>query len=204
MLVFGHVGLTLGAAVALAGVMEARRKGDTPRRSWFGALAEFMDIRLLMVGSLLPDIIDKPVGLFLFRDFFSDGRIFSHTLLFLILLAAPGIWLYRRSRRTWLLALAFGTLTHLVFDQIWLAPRTFFFPLYGWGFDKIVVDHWISHMIVGLFNNTFVWASELAGLVILLWFGGWLLTRKSIMPFVKSGRLATFQSPAADQPHTHR
>ena len=47
-----------------------------------------------MVGALLPDIIDKPVGLFFLREAFGHGRLFSHTLLFPTLVALVGFYLY--------------------------------------------------------------------------------------------------------------
>ena len=39
------------------------------------------DLFLLVVGSLLPDIIDKPLGLILYHGF-GNGRLYAHTLLF--------------------------------------------------------------------------------------------------------------------------
>jgi len=93
------------------------------------------------LGSLLPDIIDKPVGQFFFRDTFSNGRIFCHTLLFLILITLAGLCLYRSRGKTWLLGFSFGTFMHLIQDQMWLEPRTFLWPLYGFAFEKIDLTH---------------------------------------------------------------
>ena len=75
----------------------AAQAGTKGKPAWFDALARRVDIRLLAIGSLLPDIIDKPVGQVFFRGTFSDGRIFSHTLLFLALVSLGG---YARRRRT--------------------------------------------------------------------------------------------------------
>src|SRR5665811_1301066 len=41
------------------------------------SLSRFLDIRVLMIGSLFPDIIDKPLGFI----GFGDGRSITHTLL---------------------------------------------------------------------------------------------------------------------------
>jgi len=99
MLVFGHVGITLGAAVLVNGAVNMRAThaapvasqsravlqiANEPRarlkawsiRSWFEYLGRFLDIRVLMVGSLVPDIIDKPISLFLT----GNGRAYAHTL----------------------------------------------------------------------------------------------------------------------------
>ena len=90
MLVLGHAGITLGAGVLLNSALiksgRAPFKGQSPQSSrklsWISSLGSRIDIRILMMGSLLPDIIDKPVGRLLLRDTLNNGRIFSHTLLF--------------------------------------------------------------------------------------------------------------------------
>src|SRR4030043_727323 len=102
MLLFAHPGITLGAATLIADAVNRKP-------SWFASLSRYLDIRWLMVGSLLPDIIDKPVGQYFFRDTFNNGRIFSHTLLFFIVLTAIGFFLYKRHCHIWMLSLAAGT-----------------------------------------------------------------------------------------------
>ncbi len=136
MLVFGHTGITLGATILLAGALKSTVSphvrgnkltgqefpvtNDSPRNklSWFIFLRQYIDIRLLLIGSLLPDIIDKPLGQFFFRETFSSGRIFAHTLLFFVLITLAGYYLYHKRNKTWLLALSFGTFTHLILDQM--------------------------------------------------------------------------------------
>ena len=159
MLIFGHTGLTLGAAVVLNSVLGKRdhpairvnglkgqcqpslrmppAQNSISVNSWLYSLANRIDIRLLLIGSLLPDIIDKPVGQFFFRDTFSNGRIFCHTLLFLILISLGGLYLYYNRKKTWLLVLSFGTFTHLILDAMWRTPRTLLWPLYGLSFERV-------------------------------------------------------------------
>ncbi|MGK5087951.1 metal-dependent hydrolase [Bdellovibrionota bacterium FG-2] len=102
MFIFGHLGFGLTLA-----------KPWAKRLSW----------RLVLVGTLLPDILDKPLyyalvwttgkrGLEL--GLISSGRTFGHTALFLATLCAAT--LLRRSRL--LAALALGTATHLLLDAI--------------------------------------------------------------------------------------
>ena len=147
MLVFGHAGITLGAAVLLKSTLgrthslrprvnkvteclestpkmhSAQNEPSSGRARWLTFL-EKIDTRLLLIGSLLPDIIDKPLGTFFFRDTFSNGRIFCHTLAFLLLITLVGIYFYRSRGKTWLLVLSLGTFTHLICDQMWLASQT--------------------------------------------------------------------------------
>ena len=118
MLVFGHTGITLGVAALLGRASYKRdflpavvkcpderskllteetsdcNHPSMSKVSWLSSLANHIDIRVLLLGSLLPDIIDKPVGLYFWRDTFSNGRIFCHTLLFLMVITLAGLYLY--------------------------------------------------------------------------------------------------------------
>ena len=56
MLIFGHVEITLGTAVLLNGTLTKGYSlcaGD--RASWLASLGNRIDIRLLLLGSLLPE-----------------------------------------------------------------------------------------------------------------------------------------------------
>lgn len=207
MLVFGHTGITLGTAALLAGVLGNSRLSKTTRNeaiessphhsyvvpkrkaSWLTYLGSHIDIRLLLIGSLLPDIIDKPVGQFFFRATFNNGRIFCHTLLFLILVTVAGIYLYRCYSKTWLLTFSFGTLTHLIFDQMWCAPRTLFWPILGLTFQRADISNWMPDIFQALLTNPVVYLPELVGAVILIWFAWLLLHRRNIYSFIKYGQV---------------
>lgn len=188
MLLLAHTGITLGAATLLAGATELKKKNGDGILTWFTSLAEYVDIRILLVGSLLPDIIDKPVGVFFFRGTFSSGRIFAHTLLFLVILTAAGYYLYRRRRRTWLLVLAFGTFVHIILDQIWATPRTMLWPLLGFTFDRLEVSEWLTYWFWDLFIYPDLFIPEILGLAILLWFGITLIRRKQVGVFLRYGK----------------
>ena len=189
MLIFGHAGITLGAATLLAGTVKSNPSSQIGKASWFTSLGSYIDIRLLLLGSLIPDIIDKLVGQLFFRDTFSQGRIFSHTLLFLIIITAVGFYLYKSRRKVWLLTLAFGTFMHLVLDEIWLAPRTLFWPLLGFAFERIELTDWALNIFRVLLSNPAVYIPEAVGLMMLLWFGLVLAGRKKIGVFVKYGKV---------------
>jgi len=138
---------------------------------------------------LLPDIIDKPIGQVLFRETFNNGRIFCHTLLFLVLVTVAGLFFYRRKGKTWLLAFSFGTLTHLVFDQIWRSPRTLLWPLLGYNFESVDLTDWIGKIWHVLFTDAAVYIPELIGLLILFWFMWVLLYRRNTYAFIRYGRV---------------
>jgi inner membrane protein len=210
MLLFGHIAIPLGAVILLNGAIsrsqasptvneskgnpqpspevapQNRSSGGTTSR--FASLLNRIDMRLLIIGLLLPDIIDKPIGLFIFRDTFSNGRIFSHTLLFLILITLGGLYLYWRRNKLWLLVLAFGTFTHLILDQMWLEPRTLLWPLYGFSFPRTDLTNWTWDMLHALLTNPAVWLPELAGAVIVGCFVWLLVRRGNFYAFIRNGR----------------
>jgi len=108
MFVFGHIGLTAGL-VYLFG-----RKFNSP-----------VDYRYVIFGSLLSDVIDKPLGNIFLYEALNNGRIIGHSLVFVLLLTAIGI--YRKN----ILYAAFGVWTHLLLDSMWLNQITLFWPLLG-------------------------------------------------------------------------
>jgi membrane-bound metal-dependent hydrolase YbcI (DUF457 family) len=150
----------------------------------------YLDIRWLLVGSLLPDIIDKPVGLYIFSDTFSNGRIFSHTLLFLIVIAAVGFYLLKKHRQSWMLALAAGNFAHLILDGMWQTPETLFWPLLGFSFPTEELEGWASTIWKVLFSDPSVYIPEIVGLVILLVLCWLLIRRKKVLAFIKYGKVS--------------
>jgi membrane-bound metal-dependent hydrolase YbcI (DUF457 family) len=81
------------------------------------------DYRLVVVGALLPDLLDAPFG----------GARWAHTLLgavavlTLVMLATRG----RRHARRSLLAVPIGMFAHLVADGMWARTHTFWWPFFG-------------------------------------------------------------------------
>ena len=104
MLLFAHLGLTLAA----------------------GRLASRADLACLALGSILPDIIDKPLGLIVFGTP-SMGRTVAHTFLFLLIITLLAI----RFHDLRIASISGGIATHLVLDFMWMSPVTLFWPLLG-------------------------------------------------------------------------
>ena len=190
MLILGHAGITLGAATLLAGAINSRRSPQSTKVSWFTSLSSYIDIRVLLIGSMLPDIIDKPVGCYFFRETFSNGRIFGHTLLFLVVIAAAGYILYGLRRRVWLLTLAAGTFVHLILDEMWQSPLTLFWPFLGFTFEREEFTDWLLDMLQSLLYFPAVYLPELVGLAVLLWFGLILIARRQVGGFLRYGKIS--------------
>ena len=128
MLILGHLGCALAATQA----GEAVYKRVSGRR--FSAAARLIDYRILAVGALLPDIIDKPLSL-IFQPEVLDGttRNIGHTLLFSLLLLV--VWRLVSGRRmNFLLPLGIGSALHLLLDGMFTLPSTLLWPFMGWEF----------------------------------------------------------------------
>ncbi|MDO8715488.1 MAG: metal-dependent hydrolase [Dehalococcoidales bacterium] len=192
MFLFGHTGITLGVASLWANALRVPPTiSGIPKHktSWFVPLGTRVDIRLLLIGSLLPDIIDKPLGIYIFPEALSNGRIFSHTILFLLVVTMVGIYLYRSRGKTHLLAVSFGVLTHLILDQMWLAPRTLFWPIYGFAFDKYGTTDWIVHILHRVVTYPSDYIPELIGAATLVWFTLALVQKRAVFRFLKYGQI---------------
>lgn len=151
-----------------------------------------MDLRLLVVGALLPDLVDKPLGRVFHTGGYDNGHLWGHTLLFsavlmVVILAATE----RRSpmRRMWF-PLAVGSLFHLVLDGMWFSAETFLWPFLGTDFAEGEPGN-LGDAFINSLTNPWVVAGELVGLVYLMWL--WRRARlteaKYRRLFMRSGRL---------------
>ena len=213
MLLFAHAGITLGAGILLdklligsepfssrliyqakspnkLGNYSAHDCPSANRISLFTSVKNRLDYRFLLVGSLLPDLIDKPVGNILFYSTFQNSRIFGHTLCFNVLLAILGLYLYKSREKTWLLVLSFGSALHLIQDEIWHDLETFFWPVYGLIFPRVDTTNffgWLPEMFHELTTDVRVYVPELIGLAILGWFMIRLVQEKRVYAFITKG-----------------
>ena len=128
---FAHIGI----ALLFARLLQRRLK--------------LRNFRLVALGSMLPDLIDKPLTLI----GIGSGRFVAHSMLFTIAVALL-------SREV-----GFGCVMHLLLDRIWEEPRVLFFPLLGLPPTK---PHTIYDFIRILLTNRTVQMGEFVGLVCLV------------------------------------
>ncbi|HNX16784.1 MAG TPA: metal-dependent hydrolase [Methanoregula sp.] len=83
------------------------------------------------IGSVLPDLIDKPLGYIIFNSTLSNGKIFFHSLSILILFFIAGLIAWHWFRSNAFLWVTVGVLCHQVVDAMWMYPVTWFYPLLG-------------------------------------------------------------------------
>jgi len=145
-----------------------------------------IDYRLVLLGSMFPDIIDKPLGIFIFAGLIANGRVYTHTLLVNLILVLIGVYLVKRKRPNFL-TFSLSSCFHLILDEMWLSPQTLFWPLYGWGFPEEDISHWWESIFQGLFTNPWVYWPEIIGAIILLRFGIILIKRGMVAKFLLKG-----------------
>ncbi len=162
---------------------------DCPPDNHSGAdsLAGRLDYRLILLGSMLPDVIDKPLGIWLLRDALSNGRVFAHTLLFAVLLLAVGVYVYVSRRNLNLLCLSFGNIAHLGLDEMWLTPGTLLWPFYGCNFERHDVSRWLETQLMALGTEPKVYLSEVVGALLLALFFFSLVRRGRLHSFLRTG-----------------
>ena len=103
-----------------------------------------------MLGALLPDLLDKSLGLWLASEI--SGRTFGHTLLFAVLLLVFSLFILGFTGSRGLLVLSLASAGHLLMDRMWEAPQTLFWPLYGLPFGGAEHDlspDWIRWVQTG-------------------------------------------------------
>jgi membrane-bound metal-dependent hydrolase YbcI (DUF457 family) len=141
MLLFGHLGITLGVFFGLGFFI--------PR------LRNIIDPRYMVIGALLPDLVDKPLGRVIFASSLANGRLIGHTLLFAFVVLLIGLYLYDKKRDTRVLALASGSFLHIFEDQMWAQPATYFWPLLGLRFSKDYTDYTGMEYLMKMLEKSF-------------------------------------------------
>lgn len=171
MLLLGHAGITLGLTKGLEKYLSCRGMKN---------LTGLIDYRLVFLGSLLPDIIDKPLGGLVLRETLGNGRIYSHTLLFLFFLIIAGKFACFKYRRPGLFVLAGGSTIHCILDGMWRSPETFLWPVNGWTFPKGDPENWLRLWADLLTYPDYYLPEILGGTIILIFFTSWLHERLTL------------------------
>ncbi len=111
------------------------------------------DYRLLVVGALLPDLLDAPLG----------GARTAHTLLGAVVVLTAVMLATRRRRRLRrsLLAVPIGMFAHLIADGMWTRTETFWWPFFGRSLtDRLpALDHGPAVLAI----------EEAVGLAVVVW-----------------------------------
>ncbi len=148
-----------------------------------------VDFRLVLVGSILPDLIDKPLGAILHLD----ARLWAHSLLFLAALLLLSLLPALRGMR-WV---GFGDAVHLLVDLIWQQPQVALWPILGLAFPA--GEQSFGGYLYILLTDPYVQFGEIVGTLILIAVA-WryrLYRWPALRQFLKDGRLV---EPASAYP----
>lgn len=173
-MLFGHLGITIGIIYLLCVVLKMKFSHRI--------------LAVTVVGAVIPDIIDKPIGQILFYDYFYNNRIFTHTLLFLVMLVIITTYMYSKGHK-WAPILPVAAAVHLMLDSMWKQPHTLFWPMFGLSFEKMDLSNWANDNINALQHNPHVYVPELIGLVILL-----IIAKILFIPRPEKARLANISA----------
>jgi hypothetical protein len=119
------------------------------------------------IGSILPDLIDKPLGYIVFEATLDYGRIYAHTVLFFLVVLVIGLLVWYRYRSFVGVALALGVLSHDLLDAMWAEPANWYYPFLGPFQGRHVENFFLSGLTQELTNPS-EWLFALAVLLILV------------------------------------
>jgi hypothetical protein len=153
-----------------------------------------VDVRFLLLGAILPDLIDFTLGTALFADRYSTGELWFHTLLVASVYMTLVLLLTRRGRRRRaFMALGVGWLFHLLLDGMWTDPEIFLWPFFGWEIAPGEAPYWPLAWERAM-SDPWRWVLEIVGLTYLLWlwFAVGLNRKERRLMVVKTGRLPDY------------
>lgn len=143
-----------------------------------------MDLRFVVIGAILPDLLDLPVGILTWPRF-ETPRLAAHSLVFAALALVTTLVVTRRGLwRKRLVLVTVGVLLHLALDGMWRDPETLWWPFLGWLFTSTGVASFAGYA-TDVLTNPVVWLGEAVGLVylVVLWRRAGLsdATRRSVL-----------------------
>lgn len=149
-----------------------------------------MDLRWVVAGSLLPDLIDKPIGSIAFHGTFGTHRLAAHAIVFPVVGLFAAIAATRRGSaiRKGLIGLVIGVLFHLVLDGAWADPEAFWWPFLGIEFPE-VADSAFWPLVRRMLSDPWVWAGEAVGAAYLAYLARLVPAAGGFAAVARSGRL---------------
>jgi len=96
------------------------------------------------IGSILPDLIDKPLGQIIFATSIGYGRIYCHTLLFFFVMLITGILVWHYLKSPVIIALSLGIFSHGILDLMWQNLKTWLWPFMGPFHGRLSEDYFFT------------------------------------------------------------
>jgi hypothetical protein len=153
---------------------------------------EKVDLRWIVFFGILADLVDKPIGLILFRQTLNNGRVYFHSILVNLLVMTVLIVLRKP------LVYSLVLWVHQFCDLMWARPWVALWPLKGsLGYRDLPLNEWV-YSVLGPYNVT----TELAGGVFFTWlvFRYRLYVGARLRYFLSTGRLPSSARAASATP----
>jgi hypothetical protein len=123
-------------------------------------------IPICIAGSMLPDVIDKSLGL-LFPSLLSSGRTVFHSLGLVIVILLFTLIFVRSKLRLLGVGFVCAVLFHQVFDEMWTLPANWFYPLLGPFQGSMIPDYILTYFWLEITNPS-EWLFMVGSVVILV------------------------------------
>ncbi len=167
MLPFAHMGIT----TAILQAVETRNE------------LRWVDYRILLFASLLPDLVDKPLAHLLF-----ESRAFGHSFAFILLIFILGKIFGLWWKNSPLSTISLGTALHDLLDVMWLHPGVFLWPLYGKVFPKATHEAWHGYIVLSGHRISQLELLNTVGILLLLYFATKMACNDRLLRFMRTGR----------------
>ncbi len=123
-------------------------------------------IPLCSAGSILPDLVDKPLGL-LFPAVLGGGRTVFHSLGIVFIILIVTLLVFQSNTRLSGAGVAGAVLLHQVFDEMWTLPATWYYPLFG-PFQGMMIPDYIGTCFWFEITNPSEWLFMIGTLIVLV------------------------------------
>lgn len=188
----GHIGITVGVVYVLASLFSSRQGRDNQNVSLVGDI----DFRIVIIASMVPDIIDKIVGMVILKEQISNGRIFTHSIVIIGIISICLFLIDRKRFGPSLKPLFYISplWIHLFLDSMWEDPYTLFWPLFGTSFPRLDME--IGDFFTILLTEPYVYLTEILGTLIItiLFIRHRLFIKTRFLSFLKDGKLKIFSN----------
>jgi hypothetical protein len=123
-------------------------------------------IAVCIAGSIIPDVIDKSLGL-LFPSVLNSGRTVFHSLGLVVVILLFTLLFVRSNLRLLGIGVVCAILLHQVFDEMWTLPANWFYPLLG-PFQGYMIPDYIITYFWWEITNPSEWLFMVGSVVILV------------------------------------
>ena len=106
------------------------------------------------IGSVLPDLVDKPLGHIIFASTLDNGKIFFHSLIIVLLFFITGLIVWRLYKSHSFIFVAVGVFLHQIVDMMWTQPVNWYYPFFGQYQAEAHADYFLNAIIAELTSVT--------------------------------------------------